>query len=141
MEHWQPHGDITVTVRNYAQLAGKRNVVTQKTGINGGKVSEFPDVQQLIQNYGMIVEWSGTRGARFSRVGHSSYLIKVALLYPMNRPLPAENREVRTELYLQAESIIEILKREKFQIINPPRILLGGAGEQIEGSMEVEFQV
>ena len=125
-------------------LAGKRNVVTQKTSTGRGKVSKFPDIQQLIHRYGMITEWNESRGGRYSLTGRNDvHGIKVALLYPMNRPIPTDNREVRTELYLQAESIVEIMKKEHFQLINPPRIILGGVGGalggQVEGTLEVEF--
>jgi hypothetical protein len=128
-------------VRNYVKLAGKRNDVTQRTGTGGKRVSEFPDIQTLIRGYGLITDWSESRGQRYSLMGGTrrEHTIKVALIYPINIPIPEENREVRTELYLQAESIIEVLKRERFQIINPPRIILGGSGEQIEGSIEVTF--
>jgi hypothetical protein len=125
--------------------ASKLNDVTLKTGttrlaIREGKM-RTSDLDALVRPYGMITEWQQDRGRRYSLMSsgsQDSWKIKVALLCPPG--VWADNREVRQELYLQAESIIEVMK-QSVQLISPPRIVLGGVEGQIEGTMEVVFSM
>ena len=98
------------------------------------------DIQQVIKDYGIVTEWNTTRGGRYSLMSrnHDTCAVKIALLYPSNGPKANDNREVRQELYLQAESIVEIMKQAGFQFINPPQIYLGGVEGQIEGTIAID---
>jgi hypothetical protein len=130
--------------RNFVKLAGRLNVGTHKIGTGKGSV-EISDIQTAIQDYGIISEWrvNTAPNGRFSLLGNSSFytwIINVALLYPAGQS-SQDNREVRTELYLQAESIMETLKQLKVQFINPPQIILGGDWDHINGTLAVEFNV
>jgi hypothetical protein len=113
-----------------------------RIGTGRGRTVKFVtrDFQEKIDPYGVISEWSQTRGVRYSLLtpGSEEHTIKVTLLFPADRPGAADNREVRTELYLQAESIIEIAKHH-FQLVTPPVIILGGQYDHIEGTVEISF--
>lgn len=104
----------------------------------------YPDLQTVIRNYGIVTEWVQSRGRKYSLLSSRENVFgaKITLLYPIGLQVPADSREVRSELYLQAESIVELMNKSGFQFIKPPRIILGGEGGmdgQIEGIMEVEF--
>jgi hypothetical protein len=124
--------------------ASKLNGVTLKTDTmpvvtREGKMN-VPDIQTVIKDYGIVTEWNTTRGGRYSLMSRprDTCSVKVALLYPSNGPKANDNREVRQELYLQAESIVEVMKLAGFQFISPPRIVLGGVEGQIEGTIEID---
>jgi hypothetical protein len=151
MVHWPLLGDITGVVKSYVPHVNKLNDGTRRTGTlrthdrglkHGGNVNRTLEIQDLIKDYGMISNWGTTTDSRNHLMKPGSYLIHtitVELLYPSSGPIPDGNREVRTELYLQAESIIEVLSKE-FQIIHPPMIVLGGDDWQVRGTIEVEFE-
>jgi hypothetical protein len=131
-------------VRSFARNASKLNGVTPKTGTTRRAIREgkmrTSDLDAIVRPYGMITEWQQDRGRRYSLMSsgsRDSWKIKVALLCPPG--VWSDNREVRQELYLQAESIVEVMKMQGVQLISPPRIVLGGIEGQIEGTIEVEF--
>ena len=98
-------------------------------------------IQERIKPYGFITGVEENRGRRFSLTAQTNVMrLSIALLCPSGM-LTQEGREVRTELYLQAESIMEILKHDHFQLIRPPTIVLSGSDKYlIEGTMEVELE-
>jgi hypothetical protein len=123
-------------------LANRLSIGIRKT--DGKEDVQIPDLQTLIQSYGMVHEWNQTRGRRYSLMSSNTdtWTAKITLLYPPNLTMAHDNREVRQELYLQAESIIEVMKTAGFQLLKPPRIILDGTGSmegQVEGTMEVEY--
>ena len=123
------------------KLAGRLSIEIHKIGTGKGSV-EIGEIQVAIQAYGVVNNWRvSTPASKWSLLGKTSHewVMEVTLLYPGSIPAPKDNRECRTEMYLQAESIVETLKQLKIQLIHPPKIILGGYGEQIEGTLEVEF--
>jgi hypothetical protein len=105
---------------------------------------DIPEVQTAIQAYGLVREWHvSAPGHGWSLWGKTNreYALEIFLLTP-DGFTSSDAREVRTELYLQAESIVEILKNLPVQLIQPPKIVLEGAGGpagEIEGSIAVLF--
>jgi hypothetical protein len=95
---------------------------------------------EAISNYGIISRYEFNRGRRFTFAPpyRDVYILHITLLYPHDCPIPADDREVRTELYLQAESIMEILRKNNFQLAEPPRIVLSGVSDRVEGTLEVQ---
>ena len=88
-------------------------------------------LQGLIQPYGRITSWEETRGRMY--LGAYEFRFIVELILPDGFS-SSDDREVRTELYLQAESVLEVLVRENFKVRMNSRIVLGGEGES---SLEV----
>lgn len=123
-------------------LAGRLSIGIRRTDTGRGRV-EISDIQSAIVSYGIINQWRvNTPAGKWSLLGKTSYhewFMEVTLLYPSDIPRPDDNREVRSELYLQAESIVETLKGLKLQLVRPPRIVLGGYDAYVEGTLEVEF--
>jgi len=110
--------------------------VTTKTGTRrrDGRVladkTTVVRLQGLIQPYGRITSWEETRGRMY--LGAYEFRFIVELILPDGFS-SSDDREVRTELYLQAESVLEILIRENLKCADS-LIVLGGEGES---SLEV----
>lgn len=129
-------------VRNYVKRVSKLNDVTLR--IDGTGKLNYPDIQTVIKNYGIVTEWNQSHGGSILSWGmrNSSFSAKITLLYPTGT-FAVDQREVRQELYLQAESIIETMKMAGFQFTKPPRIILDGHGYdgQVEGTIEVDYSI
>lgn len=64
----------------------------------------------------------------------------MALILPPDW-LPGLTREARTELYLQAETIVETLTANKYRFMKQPVIILSSDGFAVTGSMELLIEV
>ncbi len=71
----------------------------------GRRRMNAPDIQKVIEGYGVISSWTENRGHRYFNAGFNELVVDIILLHPPGM-ISADNREVRSELYLQAESII-----------------------------------
>jgi hypothetical protein len=106
-----------------------------KTATGRGRMNA-PDIQKVIEGYGVIS--SCTIDQPYGKPSFQELRLDILLLHPPGT-ISADNREVRSELYLQAESIIEIIKRGHVQFITVPRITLGGTEGAIEGTLELHL--
>lgn len=118
------------------KLAGKLNVGLHKINI-GKRRMDAPDFQNMISGFGIISSWSVDMSYGINikfKPSFQELRLDIVLLHPPGT-ISADNREVRSELYLQAESIIELVKQHHVQFITVPRITLGGTEGAIEGTL------
>lgn len=95
-------------------------------------------LQDLIKDYGKVVS------ARQDRIATGGTLYTVDIMLSLNYSDPrtyTTPREVRQELYLQAETIIAIVE-EHYTLAEQPRIVLessGHVGDSVEGNMTIQY--
>jgi hypothetical protein len=98
----------------------------------------LPEIQELIKDYGWIQNgsYNHMRGASGTEV-----VVQMEIfLSPPSPATPMTPREIRSELYLQAESIISLLE-SKFSFAEMPRIIIEGSGRimDTQGFLTLSF--
>jgi hypothetical protein len=90
-------------------------------------------IADLIEPYGVVNQVSSST----HHFGYPIYELKITLLMPPLQSFINDNRELRSELYLQAESIIGLLEREQYFFSRQPTIILGYNEGYITGEVNI----
>jgi hypothetical protein len=97
----------------------------------------FTELQDLIKSYGVITGMTQRMPMTFNLHGiKAEHAIAVTLLMPEGK-WSTDHREIRSELYLQAESIIEIIQKE--HQVSDAHISISDGSGNITGTLDINF--
>jgi hypothetical protein len=116
--------------------------IRRRNALGGVRMLEPGQLEEMIRPYGSLTGWETSRynygGSKPTGGGYCGVTVKTDVrLHLTPGYLPGNDRETRTDLYLQAESLLEVLRREKFVLTTLPVITIGGDDLYVSGCVEL----